>query len=106
MLIGWTTLPEASQAEALASAIIQTGLAVCVQLEGPVRSFYYWEAKVEQATEYRLCIKFLENQQSRLEAYIHQHHPYQVPEWVVCQSEHVAEKYLSWAAANSTNPPL
>jgi periplasmic divalent cation tolerance protein len=33
-------------------------------------------------------------------------HPYDTPEWLVVRAERVAEKYLSWAQANSSTPPL
>ena len=33
-------------------------------------------------------------------------HPYEVPEWIVVRAGEVGEKYLSWAGALPTNPPL
>jgi periplasmic divalent cation tolerance protein len=41
-----------------------------------------------------------------LEAHVHRHHPYTTPEWIVVRAEHVGEKYLSWAQANSSPLPL
>ncbi len=106
MLIGWTTVETRDQAESLAAGLIEARLAACVQIEGPITSFYRWENRVEQAGEYRLSVKFLSGRQIELEAWLARRHPYEVPEWVVVRAEHVAEKYLSWAQANSTSAPL
>lgn len=103
MYIAWTTVSTAEQAQTLAEGIIQERLAACVQVEGPVTSHYRWQGKLERGTEFRLCIKCLENQLTPLEAYVLRHHPYEIPEWIAVRSEHVAEKYLSWAVAVSTS---
>lgn len=106
MLIAWTTLPDAASAQALAKAVIEKHLAVCIQVEGPVTSLYRWDGRTEIASEYRLMIKLLENQSASLEAYIKTHHPYSTPEWIAVRAEHVGEKYLSWAVAVSTSSTL
>jgi periplasmic divalent cation tolerance protein len=33
-------------------------------------------------------------------------HPYDTPEWIAVQADRVGEKYLSWAEANTSTPPL
>ncbi len=106
MLVAWTTVATAADAERLAVGVVENRLAVCVQTEGPIRSFYRWEGRVERSEEYRLQFKFLESQQSALEVYVHRHHPYQSPEWIVVRAEHVGEKYLSWAIAVPTSSTL
>lgn len=102
MLIAWTTVPTKEIADELAAAAVQAHLAACVQVEGPLESHYRWQGVVEKAVEYRLMFKTLPEQCSRLEAWLHTRHPYETPEWIVMRTEHVAEKYLSWARANST----
>lgn len=102
MLIAWTTLSDRSEAETLAAGVIAQNLAVCVQIDGPIASFYRWEGKVERTAEFRLCFKFLPAQLLALEAHVFRHHSYATPEWLVVRAEHVGEKYLSWAQANSS----
>lgn len=106
MLIVWTTVASQPEAETLAAGIIAGQLAACVQIEGPVVSLYRWQGKLERTLEYRLCIKLLPAQLLALEAHVHRHHPYTTPEWIVVRAEHVGEKYLSWAQANSSPLPL
>lgn len=106
MLIGWTTVETREQAETLAAGLIVERLAACVQIEGPIRSHYRWDGHVEATEEHRLTIKFLPLRQLELEAWLLARHPHATPEWIVVRAEHVSEKYLSWAQANTTSVPL
>jgi periplasmic divalent cation tolerance protein len=106
MFIAWTTVANRADAGRLADGIIRQNLAVCVQIDGPVTSVYRWQGKIEQAGEFRLCVKFLPAQSAALSAWVQAHHPYEVPEWIVVRASEVGEKYLSWAGALPTNPPL
>lgn len=106
MLIGWTTVETRAQAETLSRGLISLNHAVCVQIEGPITSVYRWQGEVAESTEYRLMVKFLRPQATEAEAWLLNHHPYDTPEWIVASSDHVAEKYLSWAEANANSLPL
>lgn len=106
MLIAWTTVASRDAAEELARTAIERRLAVCVQVEGPIHSIYRWVGRIEQAEEYRLAFKFTAGQAAALEAHVLARHPYETPEWVVVQAQHVGEKYLSWAQANSNSSPF
>jgi len=106
MFIAWTTVSERADAERIAGETVARGLAACVQIEGPVVSHYRWQGKIERSEEYRLMFKCLPERVAELEAYVLAHHPYDTPEWIAVRAERVGEKYLSWAGATSTNPPL
>ena len=101
MLIAWTTVADKAAADSLASAVVSEKLATCVQIDGPITSHYRWENRVEKAEEYRLLFKLLPDQSARLEKRIHELHPYDTPEWIVVNAQHVSEKYLSWARENA-----
>jgi periplasmic divalent cation tolerance protein len=103
MLIAWTTLPTKAQADELAAAVVAAHLAACVHVEGPITSHYIWEGTQEKSEEYRLTFKALPSQMEALQIWVHTHHPYQIPEWIVVKTEYVAEKYLSWARTGSSN---
>jgi periplasmic divalent cation tolerance protein len=106
MLIAWTTVATRADAERLAGETIALGLAACVQIDGPVVSHYRWQGRVERTEEFRLCFKCLLAQLPALEKQVLATHPYDTPEWLVVRADRVGEKYLSWAEANSTTPPL
>lgn len=107
MFIAWTTVPDASVGEQLAKGAVEARLAVCAQVDtAGITSFYRWDGKTAQAREYRVVFKCLPDQLKPLETWVYQHHPYDVPQWLAVRAEHVGEKYLSWAKANSTFPPF
>lgn len=95
--IGWTTVATAPDAEKLSLRLIEGGLAVCCQVEGPISSTYRWKCRVDTTTEFRLTVKFLAEKQREVEAVLLSQHPYDTPEWIVVDASSVGEKYLSWA---------
>lgn len=106
MLLAWTTVATRVDADRLAAEAVARGLAACVQVDGPIVSHYRWQGKTECTEEFRLCFKLLPAQAAALEAHVLAAHPYDTPEWIVVRAERVAEKYLSWAEASSSPPPL
>ena len=106
MLLAWTTVASRADADRIAAETIARNLAVCVQIDGPITSHYRWEGRDARDQEYRLCFKVLASHAEALEQHVLAQHPYDTPEWVVVEARHVGEKYLSWARANSTTPPL
>jgi periplasmic divalent cation tolerance protein len=105
MLIAWTTVATPDEAENMAAEAVARSLAACVEITGVV-THYRWQDKLERAEELRLTFKCMPDQLPALEAFVFENHPYDTPEWIVLSSERVAEKYLSWATANSKLPPL
>ena len=105
LMIGWTTVARREDAERLAGEMVRQRLAACVQIDGPLQSVYQWEGKLESSEEYRLTVKFIPENERAVKIWLEAHHPYETPEWCVIKAERVAEKYLSWARANSTSAP-
>ena len=102
MWIAWTTVDSRDAAERLARSATEHRLAACVQIEGPVTSFYRWKGKLERAEEWRLMFKCTPEQLGVLEARILAEHPYETPEWIAVRAEHVGEKYLNWSFEGSS----
>jgi len=106
MWIAWTTVANRADAERIAADTVARGLAACVQIEGPITSYYRWEGRSERTEEFRLTFKCLSAQIEPLQHNVLASHPYDTPEWLAIRAERVGEKYLSWAEANSTFPPF
>ena len=106
MFIAWTTVGNRADADRLATDAIVRNLAACVQIDGPITSHYRWQGKDERSEEFRLCFKCLPSHLELLEKRVLETHPYDTPEWLVVRADRVGEKYLSWAEANSSTPPL
>ena len=90
-----TNLPDSETAFNLARELVRLRLAACANVLAPATSFYRWEGREEQATEYPVLIKSTRACYPRLEAAIRERHPYELPEIVSWPLEGLAE-YLEW----------
>ena len=52
-----TTISGKEDANKLACHLVEQRLAGCVQVYGPINSFYHWQGKLENDHEYQLQIK-------------------------------------------------
>jgi periplasmic divalent cation tolerance protein len=91
-----TNLPDSESAFNLARELVQLRLAACVNVLAPVTSFYRWEGKEGEATEYPLLIKSTRERYIELEDAIRKRHPYSLPEIVAWPIEHGLAGYLRW----------
>jgi periplasmic divalent cation tolerance protein len=95
VILVMTNLPDAASAQALAHALVQDGLAACVNLLPGVQSVYRWQGKIERASEVTLTIKTTQARYQRIEQAILAAHPYDLPEIIAMPlTGHAA--YLHW----------
>ncbi|MEY4025529.1 MAG: hypothetical protein RL438_1042, partial [Actinomycetota bacterium] len=66
--IALTTLPSREEADRLAADAVAAGLAACAQVDGPIRSHYTWEGKVESEDEFRVTFKHAASKGADLES--------------------------------------
>ncbi len=93
-----TSVSSSSEAKTLAAALMEQRLCACVQMTGPGVSTYRWKGKVEQAEEYYLNIKTnLANRDNVLD-WLHEQHPYELPE-ISWQLHESSEQYAAWVHA-------
>ena len=96
MLIVMTTIDSEEKAEELAKGIVEQRLAACVQVLPRMTSFFFWEGAVQREEEHLLLIKTAEEKFGEVEAYIREHHSYDVPEVAAIRAEQVSEPYAKW----------
>jgi len=106
MNIGWTTVAINDDAQKIAKELVESRLAVCVQIDGPITSFYRWDEELKKDQEYRLTIKFLAENTEKVEAWINENHPYDTPEWLSTRAERVSYGYKKWAEAGVEHKPV
>jgi periplasmic divalent cation tolerance protein len=99
-LLVLTTLGNDEDAARVAQALVERRVAACVNIVGPVRSFYRWKGKIEDDSERLLLIKTRADRFTDLEAAIGEVHPYDVPELVAVPIERGAAAYLGWVDEN------
>ncbi len=91
-----TTLASREQAEALARRLVDSRLAACVQIVGPVTSVYRWKGEVSRDEETLLLIKSRRGLVAAIAALFREAHPYEVPELIATQIVEGGASYLEW----------
>ncbi|MDX1431565.1 MAG: divalent-cation tolerance protein CutA [Gammaproteobacteria bacterium] len=90
-----TTCASAADAARLAQGLVKDGLAACVQVTG-VSSYYTWQGRVAEDYERLLLIKTRAARYPDVEAFIREHHDYEVPEVVCVPIKAGLPAYLEW----------
>lgn len=74
----YATAPDEATARRLARALVEEGLAACVNLH-PITSVYRWEGKLEEGAEVVLLAKTRADAADALVRRLVELHPYEVP---------------------------
>ena len=77
------TCPTEELAREISRLIVVKDLAGCVQVSGPISSFYKWRGKLEEDQEWKIVIKSVSSRFSEIEKTIKLLHSYDVPEILV-----------------------
>ncbi|HEX4426155.1 MAG TPA: divalent-cation tolerance protein CutA [Terriglobales bacterium] len=93
-----TTAGSAEEAKKIAYALIERGLAACVNIVPQIQSVYRWQEKVEEAEEWLLIIKTTSEAFSRVRDAIKEMHSYALPECICVGIEDGSVEYLRWIA--------
>lgn len=94
VLVTCATLEEA---RTIARHVVEQKLAACVNIvTHAVESFYTWEGKLENSSEYLLLIKTSEDRLSALQKEVTRLHSYDTPEFIALPILSGSEKYLQW----------
>ncbi len=75
--------------------LLEKKLCACVSITN-VKSFYWWEGKIEKGNEALLLIKTRDELAGKLMERIKEIHSYENPEIIVLNVEKAADKYLKW----------
>jgi periplasmic divalent cation tolerance protein len=94
----FTTVEHKEDAEKIAKILVEKRIAACVQIIGPLTSYFQWQGKLDSAQEYLCVIKSRNDLFPELEAVIKSLHPYEVPEILATPITHGGKDYLNWLA--------
>jgi len=99
-----TTTDSREKADGLAWSAVESRLAACAQVVGPIASTYWWRGQVESATE-RICIlKTTALRSEELMARLRREHTYDNPEIVAIPIVGGSPDYLTWIARETAQP--
>jgi periplasmic divalent cation tolerance protein len=90
------TVPNSDTADHIASLLINSRLAACVNVLPHIASYYMWKGKLEKDQEYLLIIKSHQAKFEALKKKIHEHHPYNIPEIIQIDITDGNRSYLEW----------
>ncbi|CAM5578155.1 divalent-cation tolerance protein CutA [Streptomyces pseudogriseolus] len=102
IVIAQTTSDNEGQATALARGAVEGKLAAGVHIDAPITAFYRWKGKVETAQEWRISYMTTTDCLPALEAWLHEQHPYEVPQWITLPVTGGSDAYLSWVVEETT----
>ncbi len=103
-LLVLANVPDQALAEKIATALVEPGLAACVNILAPVSSVYRWQGKMQRESEIPLLIKTTQARYQELERTILQLHPYDVPEIIALPVTAGLPAYLAWMQDETARP--
>lgn len=98
------TTASAEEGERIARSLLEERLAACVNIVPAVRSFFWWEGKVQEEGEVLLVGKGRADLFPKIQALVRALHSYTVPEIISVPITSALPDYLSWID-ESTLPP-
>lgn len=100
----YATFPSLAEAERIGGALVDRGLAACVNILPGMTSIYVWEGKRERETEAAAIIKTRAGLADTAIAEGRKLHPYSNPAFVVLPAEGGSADFLRWIAEQTANP--
>ena len=95
-LVVLVTAGSESEAETIATALLDERLAACVNIGGPMRSLYRWQGRIADDREWQLVIKTRSDLFDALADRVQALHSYDVPEVVALPVTAGSPAYLAW----------
>lgn len=93
-----TTVGGQDDARRLADLALARRLAACVQVDAGVVSHYRWQGQIHADPEVRLTFKTTPEAWPALQAFLAEHHPYELPQ-VLGQRMQASAPYAAWVRA-------
>ncbi len=99
------TVPSRRVARALARKALESRAAACANIIPALESHYWWKGRIEKASELLILFKTDRRRLPALEKVVHEHHPYDTPEFVAQPLEWGSDRYLAWLDASLKTSP-
>ncbi len=99
-VVAFVTAPP-DRADAIAAALVERGLAACVNVTPGVRSVYRWRGDIEHAEEALLVVKTVRERVAAIEEALRELHPYELFELVALDVAGGHAPYIDWIAEGS-----
>jgi periplasmic divalent cation tolerance protein len=101
--VALTTAPDLEVARKIATAALSAKAAACANIIPQIESHYWWEGKIEQATEVLVIFKTSQERQLALQEVVTANHPYKTPEFIILPIHGGLAAYLGWIRGSLTS---
>ena len=96
LIVVLTSISDAKAAETLAHQVVSRRLAACCSIVPGITSIYRWQGELTRDDEALIVIKTAKSRFGELEAFMHEFHPYEVPELIALSAQDCTNEYLLW----------
>jgi periplasmic divalent cation tolerance protein len=101
LVMVYMTAASAAEAERIGRALVERRLAACANVLGPVRSFYWWDGKVQDEAEVAFVAKTRAELVPELTAAVRAMHSYEVPCVAALPIADGNPDFLAWIEAET-----
>ncbi|MCF6354832.1 MAG: divalent-cation tolerance protein CutA [Candidatus Polarisedimenticolaceae bacterium] len=102
-LVTLCTCPSQAVAEEIANALVEQGVAACINIIPTITSIYKWQGRLERSDEVLMLIKTDRSRYPDLEQALTTLHPYELPEIIAVPVEQGLAGYLNWVTQCTKN---
>lgn len=99
-ILVFLTCASLGEAETIVRHLLDQHLIACAQVGTHVRSYYRWQGRKQESTEYPVTLKASLACFDRIEQAVRRLHSYEVPEIVAVPIAAVSPTYLQWMNEN------
>jgi len=103
LVLFYVTVPTQEVGAELARFLVTSRLAACVNVLGPLQSYYEWQGAFEEATEFALLVKTRASLMKRTMDAILEKHPYECPAIDVISVKDAPPAFRAWVAQQTTD---
>ena len=100
----YSTYPSTADAERIGGALVDGGLAACVNILPGMTSIYVWEGKRQRDAEAAMIIKTRAGLADAAIAEARKLHPYSNPAFVVLPVDGGSQDFLRWIMEQTAKP--
>jgi periplasmic divalent cation tolerance protein len=101
----YTTTPSLELAKNISKHLVESKLAACANIHGPVQSIYSWEGQIENSEEFTIILKTRSSLFSKASEKINELHPYSNPCIVSLPFENGEANFLNWITSQTKGSP-
>lgn len=101
----YTTCPATDMAESIGAALVDQGLAACVNIFPGMTSIYIWQGERHRDSEVVMIVKTMAARADAAMAAIRERHPYSNPALLVLAVDGGSADFVAWIAEQTASQP-